>query len=129
MKKEMSSFDVRALVAEMSALEGAHMDKIFQWGSGNVLFRINVSGEGKKELFFKDKKWVYMPANKPETPINPLSFATYLRKYINNALIGKTIQAGFDRVIIMDIMKADADYKLIFECSAAGISCLYLTGR
>ncbi|MDD4244816.1 MAG: ribosome rescue protein RqcH [Candidatus Methanomethylophilaceae archaeon] len=129
MKKEMSSFDVRALVAEMSALEGAHMDKIFQWGSGNVLFRINVSGEGKKELFFKDKKWVYMPANKPETPINPLSFATYLRKYINNALIGKTIQAGFDRVIIMDIMKTDADYKLIFEMFGGGNVLLVLDGK
>ena len=129
MKKEMSSFDVRALAAEMSTLEGAHMDKIFQWGSGNVLFRINVSGEGKKELFFNDRKWVYMPADKPDTPINPLGFATYLRKYLNNALIGKTVQAGFDRVIIMDVMKTDSDYKLIFEMFGGGNILLVLDGK
>ena len=58
MKKEMSSFDVRSIVTEMAALEGAHMDKIYHWGAGNVLFRLNVQGEGKKELFFKDKKWL-----------------------------------------------------------------------
>jgi predicted ribosome quality control (RQC) complex YloA/Tae2 family protein len=47
MKKEMSTFDVRSIVSEMALLEGAHMDKIFQWGTGNVLFRLNVTGAGK----------------------------------------------------------------------------------
>lgn len=96
------------------------MDKIFQWGAGNVLFRINVQGEGKKDLFFKDKKWLYSPANKPETPIQPTSFATYLRKYLDNARIGKVRQIGFDRVIEMELLKADAEYKLIFEIFGGG---------
>ena len=96
------------------------MDKIFQWGAGNVLFRINVQGEGKKDLFFKDKKWLYSPANKPETPIQPTSFATYLRKYLDNARIGKVRQIGFDRVVEMELLKADAEYKLIFEIFGGG---------
>ena len=83
MKKEMSSFDVRSVVTELSVLEGAHMDKIFHWGAGNVLFRLNIQGEGKKELFFKDKKWLYSPDVKPETPTMPTSFASFLRKYIS----------------------------------------------
>lgn len=120
MKKEMSSFDVRSIATELSSLEGAHMDKIFQWGAGNVLFRINVQGEGKKDLFFKDKKWLYSPANKPETPIQPTSFATYLRKYLDNARIGKVRQIGFDRVVEMELLKADAEYKLIFEIFGGG---------
>ncbi len=120
MKKEMSSFDVRSIATELSSLEGAHMDKIFQWGAGNVLFRINVQGAGKKDLFFKDKKWLYSPAVKPETPIQPTSFATYLRKYIDNARIGKVRQIGFDRVIEMELLKADYEYKLIFEIFGGG---------
>ena len=120
MKKEMSSFDVRSIATELSALEGAHMDKIFQWGAGNVLFRINVQGEGKKDLFFKDKKWLYSPATKPETPIQPTSFATYLRKYLDNARIGKVRQVGFDRVVEMELLKADSEYKLIFEIFGGG---------
>ena len=55
MKKEMSSFDVRALAKDLAALEGSHMDKIFQWDSGTMLFRINVSGKGKADLYFKEQ--------------------------------------------------------------------------
>ena len=114
MKKEMSSFDVRSIVTEMAALEGAHMDKIY------VLFRLNVQGEGKKELFFKDKKWLYCPAVKPETPTLPTSFASFLRKYIDNARVGKVRQVGFDRIVEMELSKSDGDYRLIFEMFGGG---------
>ena len=129
MKKEMSSFDVRALAKDLAALEGSHMDKIFQWDSGTMLFRINVSGKGKADLYFKDSKWLYMPATKPETPMNPLSFATYLRKYIDNARIGRTWQVGFDRVLVMEILKADFEYQLIFELFGGGNILLVNNGK
>lgn len=120
MKKEMSSFDVRSMVTELSALEGAHMDKIYQWGSGNVLFRLNVQGEGKKDLFFKDRKWLYCPSVKPETPTTPTSFATFLRKYIDNARVGTIRQVGFDRVVEMQLFKGDGEYQLVFEMFGGG---------
>jgi len=128
MKKEMSSFDVRSIVTEMTSLTNAHMDKVFQWGN-NVLFRVNVQGQGKKELFFKDKKWLFLPTNKPETPILSQSFATFLRKYIDNARIGKIYQTGFDRVIVMEILKAEAEYDLIFEMFGGGNILLVLDGK
>jgi predicted ribosome quality control (RQC) complex YloA/Tae2 family protein len=129
MKKEMSSFDVRAIVTELSVLEGSHMDKIFHWGAGNVLFRFNVQGEGKKELFFKDKKWLYSPDVKPETPTMPTSFASFLRKYIDNARIGKVRQSGFDRVLEMELTKSDGDYLLIFEMFGGGNVLLVKEGK
>lgn len=120
MKKEMSSFDVRSVVTELAGLEGAHMDKIYHWGAGNVLFRINVQGTGKKELFFKDKKWLYCPAVKPETPTLPTSFASFLRKYLDNARVNGVRQIGFDRIVEMSLSKADGDYSLIFEMFGGG---------
>ena len=129
MKKEMSSFDVRSMAKEMSELEGGHVDKIFQWDAGTVLFRINVTGQGKKDLFFKGGRWLYMPSVKPETPVNPLSFAMYLRKYLDNARVGKTYQVGFDRMLVMEVGKADMDYKLIFELFGGGNVLLVLDGK
>ncbi len=120
MKKEMSSFDVRSVVTELASLEGAHMDKIYHWGSGNVLFRLNIQGQGKKELLFEDRKWLYCPSKKPETPTMPSTFASYLRKYIDNARIGKVRQVGFDRVVEMELSKSDGDYRLIFEMFGGG---------
>ncbi|MDR0508365.1 MAG: NFACT family protein [Candidatus Methanoplasma sp.] len=129
MKKEMSSFDVRSIVSEMASLEGAHIDKIFHWGAGNVLFRLNVQGDGKRELFFKDKKWLYLAPNRPETPETPTSFATFLRKYITNAKIGKTVQVGFDRITVTEVFKSDAQYELIFEMFGGGNVLLVLDGK
>ncbi|MFT0899111.1 ribosome rescue protein RqcH [Candidatus Methanoprimaticola sp. MG2] len=120
MKKEMSSFDVRSIVTELASLEGAHMDKIHHWGAGNVLFRLNVQGQGKTELLFEDRKWLYCPSKKPETPTMPTTFASYLRKYIDNARIGKVEQVGFDRIVTMELSKSDGDYLLIFEMFGGG---------
>jgi len=129
MKKEMSSFDVRSIVSEMASLEGAHIDKIFHWGAGNVLFRLNVQGDGKRELFFRDKKWLYLAPSRPDTPETPTSFATFLRKYITNARVGKTTQAGFDRITITDVFKSDGEYKLIFEMFGGGNVLLVSEGK
>ncbi|MDR0334829.1 MAG: NFACT family protein, partial [Methanomassiliicoccaceae archaeon] len=129
MKKEMSAFDVRAIVKEMAVLEGAHMDKIFHWGAGNVLFRLNVQGQGKKELFFGDKKWLYMPEERPDTPTTPTSFASFLRKYVDNARVGKTTQVGFDRIVIVELFKAEGTYNLIFEMFGGGNVLLVLDGK
>ncbi|MDO5861510.1 MAG: ribosome rescue protein RqcH [Thermoplasmata archaeon] len=120
MKKEMSSFDVRSIVTELAPLEGAHMDKIHHWGAGNVLFRLNVQGQGKKELLFQDRKWLYCPSGKPETPTMPTTFASYLRKYIDNARIGKVRQIGFDRIVEIPLTKSDGDYSLIIEMFGGG---------
>ncbi|MCL2148755.1 MAG: NFACT family protein [Methanomassiliicoccaceae archaeon] len=129
MKKEMSSFDVRSVVSEMASLEGAHIDKIFHWGAGNVLFRLNVQGDGKRELFFRDKKWLYLAPSRPETPETPTSFATFLRKHITNARIGKTVQAGFDRITVTEVFKSDAEYGLVFEMFGGGNVLLVLDGK
>lgn len=128
MKKEMSSLDVRSVVSEMADLENAHMDKIFHWGAGNVLFRITVPG-GKKELFFRDKKWLYISPTKPDTPVMPTSFASFLRKRLDNARIGKVYQAGFDRVVIMELKKADIDYQIVFEIFGGGNVLLVSEGK
>lgn len=119
MKKELSSFDIRAIVTELSALEGAHMDKIHHWGS-SVLFRLNVPGQGKTELLFENRKWLYCPSRKPETPVMPTTFASFLRKYIDNARIGKVRQVGFDRIVEIELTKSDGEYRLVLEMFGGG---------
>ena len=119
MKKEMSSFDVGAVVREMAALEEGHLDKVYQTGS-DVLFRINVRNSGKAELFFRGGKWMYLSPDRPETDTTPGPFAAFLRKHLANARIGKTEQSGADRMIVMEVFKSDGSYKLIFELFGGG---------
>ncbi|MCQ2086122.1 MAG: NFACT family protein [archaeon] len=127
-KKEMSSFDVHSIVNEMIPLVGSHVDNVFQWGS-NILLRVNVSGKGKRNIFFKERKWLYLPEKKPETPDVSQSFAMFLKKHISNARIGKIYQIGFDRIVVVEVLKANFDYKIIFEMFGGGNVLLTLDGK
>ncbi len=129
MKKEMSAFDVRAVVEELSALEGAFVDKIFHWGKGEFLMRLNVQGDGKRELHFKGRTWLFLPEKRPQTPQMPTNFATHLRKHISNARIGRVRQQGFDRVVCMELLRADGAYHLFFELFGGGNLILVRDGK
>ena len=129
MKKEMSTFDVRAVVEEMQELVGSYVDKVFHWGDGNVLLRINVQGQGKRELFFKKKKWLYLAQEKPETPQMPSSFASYARKQIGNSRINAVRQVGFDRIVDVELSSRESPIHLIFEIFGGGNVLLVTEGK
>ncbi len=129
MKKEMSTFDVRAVVEEMQELVGSYVDKVFHWGDGNVLLRINVQGQGKRELFFKRKKWLYLAQEKPETPQMPSSFASFARKQIGNSRINSVKQVGFDRIVDVELSSKESPIHLIFEIFGGGNVLLVSEGR
>ena len=119
MKKEMSSFDVGAVVREIAALEEGHLDKTYQTGT-DMLFRINVKGSGKADLFFRGGKWLYLSPDRPETDTTPGPFAAFLRKHLANARIGKAYQSGSDRMVVMPVYKSDGEFTLVFELFGGG---------
>ncbi|MDI3482639.1 MAG: hypothetical protein PWQ88_510 [Candidatus Methanomethylophilaceae archaeon] len=129
MKKEMSAFDVRAVVEEMQDLVGSYVDKVFHWGDGNVLIRLNAPGKGKKEMFFKNKKWLYLAQERPDTPTAPSSFASFVRKHVGNARIVSVNQVAFDRIVIVELSSKDAPLYLIFEIFGGGNVLLVSEGR
>src|SRR2546425_10696905 len=95
MKTSLSSFDLRALVAEWQDLVGGHLDKTYQ-REDEVILRINAPARGKAELFYKAGRWLCLDEveNKPESP--PL-FAQTLRRLLANSGITRGQQGGFGR--------------------------------
>jgi len=49
MKDALTSFDLRALVAEWQPLVGGYVDKVYQ-ARDEVILRLNVPGAGRREL-------------------------------------------------------------------------------
>lgn len=129
MKKEMSAFDVRAMVEEMQELVGSHVDKVFHWGEGNVLVRFNVQGAGKRELFFKRRKFLHLAQKKPETPKMPSNFASFVRKHISNSRVNAVEQIGFDRIIRVELSNKEAPIYLVYEIFGGGNVLLVSEGR
>jgi predicted ribosome quality control (RQC) complex YloA/Tae2 family protein len=120
MKKEMTAFDIMAICQEMQSLVGGFVDKVFAWEGRNVLFRINVQGEGKSELYLQDGHWLHLAAQRPEAPDTPSNLAVHLRRLVSNARVQAVEQVGFDRIIRMRMSNKEYESEVIFEVFGEG---------
>ncbi len=118
MKSSLSSFDLRALVAEWQDLVGGHLDKAYQNGD-EVILRINLTGGGKAELYSKSGRWLCLHEveAKPDTPP---PFALGLRRLLDNARITAVEQRGFDRIAVFSAERGPSTWRVIFELFGKG---------
>lgn len=128
MKDEMNAFDILAMTSELQAIVGGYVDKIFHWDKRNVLIRVN-SPEGRKEVLLKDLKWLYIAPGKPDIPDIPSEFAVNLRKHLSNLRIVKVSQREFDRIILIDLERAEVKYQLVIELFSGGNLILVSEGK
>lgn len=118
MKTSLSSFDLRALVAEWQLLVGGYIDKIYQ-RDDEVIVRINVTERGRAELYSKSGRWLCLHEieNKPESPP---PFAQTLRRILDNARVTAVEQHGFDRLAIFRVERGPERFDVIFEVFGKG---------
>lgn len=118
MKSSLSSFDLRALVAEWQGLIGGHIDKVYQQGD-ELILRINVPDRGKVELYSKSGRWLCLHEveNKPESPP---PFAQALRRLLDNARVIGVEQRGFDRIAVFRVERSHEGLDMIFEVFGKG---------
>lgn len=118
MKREITSFDIMAMSAELQKLIGGYIDKIYQPKTNHFHFRFNVPGSGKENLIIEVGKWVYLdPAAEPSG--KALSYGMFLRKYLTNGRVLRIQQHRFDRVVEVVIDRRDV-FHLIFEMFGKG---------
>ncbi len=115
----MESLEVAAAVREYKVMIGGFIQKVYQLDSGKFLFRIHVSGEGKKNLLFKLGKGLYLTERDVETPMTPSHYIMLLRKYLGNVRISNIEQHEFDRVVVFELQGRQT-LKLIFELFGKG---------
>src|SRR5947199_419291 len=118
MKTSLSSFDLRALVAEWQDLVDGHIDKAYQ-KADEVILRINAPASGRAELFYKAGRWLclYEVENKPESPP---PFAQTLRRLLDNARVRGIEQHGFDRIAVFHLERSGEPIDLVFEVFGKG---------
>jgi predicted ribosome quality control (RQC) complex YloA/Tae2 family protein len=118
MKISTSSIDLRVLVVEWQGLVGGHLDKIYQ-REDELIFRINVPGRGKVELYSKAGRWLcfHEVEDKPETPP---PFAQTLRRLLDNARVLTVEQRGFDRIAVFHVERGPERIDIVFEVFSKG---------
>jgi predicted ribosome quality control (RQC) complex YloA/Tae2 family protein len=116
MELRLSSFEIRALVEETSKeIEKAHLTKVQQ--IGKELFRLSFSTRsGKRDLLVEMGKRFNLTDYSMKAPEKPSQVAIVLRKYLENKILERIEQHGFDRVIVLDF----GENKIILEFFSHG---------
>ncbi|MCK4367940.1 MAG: NFACT family protein, partial [Thermoplasmata archaeon] len=118
MKKEMTSFDIMVMSAELQRLIGSYVEKIYQPQTNRLHFRFNIPGSGKENLIVNLGKWVYLdPAAEP--PGKVLSYGMFLRKYLINGKVIRIQQRKFDRIVEFTIDRR-SEFQLVLEMFGKG---------
>lgn len=118
MKNALSSFDLKALVAEWQDLVGGYVDKAYQ-KEDEVILRLNVPGREKAELYSKSGQWLCLHEVE-QKPESPPAFAQALRRLLGNARIAAVEQRGFDRIVEVTVDRGGEALRIIFEVFGKG---------
>ncbi len=123
-KRELSSVDIAALVAELRAHVGAKVDKAYLYDGGLVRLRMRDFDRGRVELLcsVEDPKFVVSadPERVPDAPGRPPNFAMMLRNRIANADLVDVSQYEFDRIITLRFERGSETTTIVVELFGDG---------
>ncbi|HEC94463.1 MAG TPA: fibronectin-binding domain-containing protein, partial [Thermoplasmatales archaeon] len=118
--RELSSFDINTLVAELQELVESFIDKIYQIRREDLLLRLRVPQGKRIFLLIRSGGFIISTTQSFPTPKKPSVFAMTLRKYIENGQIKKVEQHEFDRIVVVTIAKRNETFQLITELFSNG---------
>ncbi|HWR25439.1 MAG TPA: ribosome rescue protein RqcH [Methanosarcina sp.] len=124
MKQDMSSADVAAVVAELSAGPKSIMDakigKIYQPSNEEIRINLYVFHQGRDNLVIEAGKRIHLSKHFRASPELPQAFPMLLRKYLMGGRIVSVEQHDFDRIVKIGIERAGVRSTLIVELFARG---------
>lgn len=123
---ELSSLDVHFLARELGRVEDAYVDKVYQTGRDEYLFRLRKPQEGALLLIFRPGAYAALATQAPETPETPSATAMALRKHLSGARIRRVDQHEFDRILDLQLDVHGQPHRLLIELFGKGN--LILTG-
>lgn len=125
-KKQLSSFDICAMVAELQTLAGSRIEKVFHYPAvpNEVYIKLKTQS-GRIELFINTEGWIFTtePSSNRENidESDRLTlFAQTMRRLVSNARVESIQQHEFDRIIKIDASSGATRFQLIIELFANG---------
>jgi len=124
MKQDMSSADVAAVVAELSAgpksIIDAKIGKIYQPTAEEIRINLYVFHQGRDNLVIEAGKRIHLSKHFRASPELPQAFPMLLRKHLFGGRIVSVEQHDFDRIVKIGIERGGVRSTLIVELFARG---------
>ncbi|MDZ7745728.1 MAG: ribosome rescue protein RqcH [Halobacteriales archaeon] len=123
-KRAMSSVDIRALATELRGYEGAKLDKAYLYDDDLLRLKMRDFDRGRVELIVEigDPKRAHIadPDHVPDAPGRPPDFAMMLRNRLSGADLVDVRQYEFDRILVFEFSREDADTLVLAELFGDG---------
>jgi len=114
----MSNLDYHYAASELACAVGGRLEQVYE--IEDDVFRLRLSSKGEKtDLIATLGTRLSASKRIPESPMQPTSFASLLRKKLSNAVIEEISQVSLDRLVVMRLRK-DETHLLYFEMFAKG---------
>jgi len=123
-KRELTSVDLAALVAELGRYEGAKVDKAYLYGDDLLRLKLRDFDRGRVELLVEvgDVKRAHAaaPERVPDAPGRPPNFAMMLRNRIAGADFAGVEQYEYDRILTFAFERGDGRTRIVAELFGEG---------
>ncbi|WP_436900923.1 ribosome rescue protein RqcH [Halovenus halobia] len=123
-KRELTSVDLAALTGELSAYEGAKLDKAYLYENGLVRLKMRHFDHGRTELLIDTGETKHLrvapPEHVPPAPERPPNFAMMLRNRLEGAELASVEQFEFDRIVEITFERGDGSTTLVAELFGDG---------
>lgn len=120
MKNEVSSIELRHLVAELNLVVGARIDKVYQPGARTFVFSLRKTGEEKRLVRIELPKYLYLSSFKEEMPDKLSGFCGFLRKYVEGKAITAIEQVGLERIVKISLATREEKFVMYLELFGKG---------
>ncbi len=121
MKTEMTSFDILAVVQELSqTVRNARIENIYQINPTTLLLRLHKPNQPTTQLLIEAGKRLHTTAYVLKKPTRPPAFCMALRKHLNGGTIQDIKQHEFERTITLKINTKQGEMQLTVELFGDG---------
>ena len=125
MKSTLTSFDIAAVVVELSSVfKKARIQNIYQLRGNIFILKLHLPGKSSQNLLIESGRRLHLTQYLFEKPQNPPAFCMALRKYLRNGFIENIEQFEFERIVIINIRIRDGEFKLVIELFGDGNAIL-----
>ena len=121
-KRELTSFDIAAVVGELHEYVGAKFDKFYQYGDDTVRVKMRDYEEGRADLFAEvgETKRLHLVEEPPDAPTRPPNLPMLMRKRLSSGELTAIEQHGFDRVVVLRGERGEDVYSIVVELFGDG---------
>jgi predicted ribosome quality control (RQC) complex YloA/Tae2 family protein len=120
-KKEVTSFDVAVMIAELTqSITNAWVTNIYQTDHKTLVFKLHKPDLHALNLVIRAGNSLYLTNFAIEKRAKPSGFSMTLRRYLRNGKIQNLEQHEFERIITLRIRAKQQDLQVVCELFGDG---------